>query len=67
MRKLWMLLVMLTIWGVAFAHGTYQGKSYTFHREGHVIDVNLDQNNLLTVVMDTVEIGTRTNFCTPTP
>ena len=62
----YLILILLLICGIVFAHNqSYQGKSYTFHRDGHVIDVNLDQNNLLTVVMDTVEIGTRTNFCTP--
>ena len=66
MRKLWMVIAALLVWGIVFAHNqTYQGKSYTFHREGHVIDVELDHGNTLKVNMDTVEIGTRTNFCTP--
>jgi hypothetical protein len=65
MRK-YTVLIALVICGIAFAHNqTYQGKSYTFHREGHVIDVELDHGNTLRVNMDTVEIGTRTNFCTP--
>lgn len=49
-----------------WAHNeTYQSKSYTFNRMGHVIDVQLDHGNTLEVLMDTVSVGTRTNFCTP--
>ena len=63
MRKY--VIIVLVISGIAFAHSQmYQGKSYTFHRDGHVIDIELDHSNTLKVNMDTVEIGTRTNFCT---
>ena len=62
----YLILILLLIYGLAFAHGQmYQGKSFTFHREGHVIDVEIDHGNTLRVNMDTVEIGTRSNFCTP--
>ena len=64
--KLLLIILASMVVGAAFAHNqTYQGKSYTFHRDGHVIDVELDHGNTLKVNMDTVEIGTRTNFCTP--
>jgi hypothetical protein len=64
MKKL--LVILLLIAGVLYAHDqTYQGKSYTFHRDGHVIDVELDHGNTLSVKLDNVETGTRTNFCTP--
>jgi hypothetical protein len=66
MRKYIVLIITLVLCGIVFAHNqTYQGKSYTFHRADHVIDVELDHGNTLKVSMDTVEIGTRTNFCTP--
>ena len=64
-KKVLIIILIFLFYGLAYAHGAYQGKSFTFHRQGHVIDVNLDQGNTLAVVMDTVEIGTRTNFCTP--
>ena len=62
-----LLIVIITIFtcSLLYAHVIFQSKSYTFHRFEHVIDVELDQNNTLVVIMDTVEIGTRTNFCTP--
>ena len=64
--KLFLVILISMAAGVLFAHNeTYQSKSYTFHREGHVIDVEIDHDNMLRVNMDTVEIGTRTNFCTP--
>ena len=62
----YLILILLLVWGIAVAHNqSYQGKSYTFHRENHVIDVEIDHSNTLRVNMDTVEIGTRANFCTP--
>jgi hypothetical protein len=68
MRK-YILLIALIICGIAFAHNQqYQGKAFTFHSpdQAHVIDVTLEgHNNELRVMLDTVEIGTRTNFCTP--
>ena len=65
MKKL-LLVVLLAVTALAVAHNqTYQGKSYTFHRFEHVIDVELVHGNTLKVDMDTVEIGTRANFCTP--
>ena len=62
----YLILILLVICGIVFAHSqAYQSKSYTFHREGHVIDVEIDHDNILRVNMDTVEIVPRTNFCTP--
>lgn len=61
------LLILLVVTSVGWAHQVYQPKSYTFHRFEHVIDVTLDENNTLSVDVDTVEIGTRTNFCTALP
>lgn len=65
MNKLWLLVLLLLVYGLAYAHGTYQGKAYTFHGDGHTIDVQLDQNNVLSVSLDTRTLGTRDNFCTP--
>ena len=63
------LLIVIAIFGTGmlFAHALdlYQSKSFTFHRTGHVIDVEITADNTLNVNMDTVHIGSRTNFCTP--
>ena len=68
MRK-YVFLIALIVFGIAVAHNQqYQGKAFTFHSpdQAHVIDVTLEgHNNELHVMIDTVEIGTRTNFCTP--
>jgi len=58
------LLILLVVTSIGWAHQAYQAKSYTFQRFEHVIDVNLDENNTLSVNVDAVEIGTRTDFCT---
>ena len=66
MRKI--LFVMLLFFaGVALGHtlGQYQSKSFEVHRMGHIVDVRIETDNELHVFMDNVEIGTRTNFCTP--
>ena len=65
MRKLIVLTLVLLVCGVAFAHVTYIGKSHELRRAGHLIEVRLDQNNSVTVFMDNVAIGARTNFCIP--
>jgi cytochrome b561 len=72
MRKhltLFVLIFLSVLAGWAVAHNQqYQGKAFTFHSpdQAHVIDVTLEgHNNELHVMIDTVEIGTRTNFCTP--
>jgi hypothetical protein len=63
-----LIILLVTVTVLAVAHNqTVQQKSYEFHREGHVIDVNLDHGNTLTVAMDNVEIGTRNNFCILVP
>ena len=66
MRKLLVLiLVIFTTATLAHQLGQYQSKSFEFHRQGHVVDVRIESDNDLHVFMDTVEIGSRTNFCTP--
>lgn len=63
------LIVLLLVCGVVYAHNQqYQGKAFTFYAPDrtHKIDVTLEgHNNELHVMLDNVEIGTRTNFCTP--
>jgi hypothetical protein len=65
----YLILILLVVWGIAFAHNQqYQGKAYAFRSpdRDHVISVSLDgHDNELHVLLDSVEIGTRTNFCTP--
>ena len=53
--------------GILVAHelDLYISKSFEFHREGHVIDVRIESDNVLNVLMDTIPIGSRTNFCVP--
>jgi len=67
MKKIFIVLLLVCV--AAYAHNQqYQGKAYTFHspQQDHIIDVMLEgHNNELTVTLDTVVIGTRTNFCTP--
>jgi len=65
MKTLLIFLLLAAVYSLAYAHGTYQSKSFEFHREGHIVDVRIESDNELHVFMDTVEIGTRTNFCTP--
>jgi hypothetical protein len=69
MRKYWLLIVLLAVYGLVYAHNqAYQGKAFTFYApdQSHKIDVMLEgHNNKLSVSLDNVEIGTRTNFCTP--
>jgi hypothetical protein len=60
-----LFFILLTALVLAHELDLYQSKSFEFHREGHVIDVRLESNNVLNVYMDTVHIGSRTNFCTP--
>ena len=68
MKKI-ILLVLLTVTALAVAHNqAYQGKAFTFHspQQDHVIDVMLEgHSNELSVSLDNVTIGKRTNFCTP--
>ena len=68
-KHLLLFLVIFLATGWVLAHNQqYQGKAFTFHSpdQSHVIDVTLEgHNNELHVMIDTVEIGTRTNFCTP--
>jgi hypothetical protein len=71
-KRMWkyivLILVMLMVVGLLYAHNQqYQGKSFTFYApdQTHKIDVELEgHNNELSVKLDNVEIGTRTNFCT---
>ena len=67
--KTLLVILLLAVTALAVAHNqAYQGKAFTFHSpdQHHVIDVTLEgHNNELHVMLDTVEIGTRTNFCTP--
>lgn len=69
MRKWIGIGIVVLLCGIAYAHGQqYLGKAFTFHApdQSHVIDVMLEgHNNELSVKLDNVEIGTRTNFCTP--
>ena len=65
MKKILIILLLVAVYSLAYAHGTYQSKSFEFHREGHIVDVRIEGNNELHVFMDTVAIGSRTNFCTP--
>lgn len=63
-----LLFALAFVGGVVFAHtNSYVGKAYTFHRDGHAIDVILQPNNVLAVKLDNIDTGTRTNFCTPVP
>ena len=68
MKKI-LLIALLVLAGAVWAHNqAYQGKAFTFHspQQDHVIDVMLEgHNNELTVTLDNVAIGKRTNFCTP--
>jgi hypothetical protein len=63
------VLVLAAIALTAWAHDQqYQGKAYAFQspQRDHVISVSLEgHDNELIVLLDSVEIGTRTNFCTP--
>ena len=69
MRKLWIVFLILVLTGGVYAHNqAYQGKAFTFYApdRSHKIDVMLDgHDNMLSVSFDNVEIGTRTNYCTP--
>ena len=68
MRK-YLIIVLVICIGTVWAHNQqYQGKAYAFRSPDrtHVISVSLEgHNNELHVLLDSVEIGTRTNFCTP--
>lgn len=68
MKRLLFIALLITA-GVLYAHNqAYQGKAFTFYApdQSHKIDVMLEgHNNELSVSLDNVEIGTRTNFCTP--
>jgi hypothetical protein len=63
MRKLLLAVLLVCVYGMAYAHALYQSKSFTFHRDGDIVDVMLDQNNTLHVHVNTIAVGTRTNFC----
>jgi hypothetical protein len=67
MSKLIVGILLVSVVGVIYAHALnqYQSKSFEFHRQGHIVDVQILTDNVLHVYMDTVEIGSRTNFCTP--
>ena len=68
-ERIFWIVLLLAVSSLAIAHNQrYMGKAFTFRApdQSHVVDVMLEgQINELIVSLDTVEIGTRTNFCTP--
>lgn len=68
MKRLLIVLLLAFAALAVMAHDqTVQQKFYEFHRDGHVIDVELDHGNTLSVKLDGIDTGTRTNFCQPVP
>lgn len=61
------ILAVLFVYSLAYAHGVYQAKAFTFTAGppgSHTVDVIIDQHNTLEVFIDNKSMGTRNNFCT---
>jgi uncharacterized protein YbaA (DUF1428 family) len=67
MKRYWIILLLLLITATAVAHlkQEYSNMRFEFNRDGHVVKVQLHQNNVLEVWMDDIPTGRRTNFCRP--
>ena len=63
MRKL--LLVLLIVSGVVYAHGTIlvQSKSFEFYDKAGIVSIDITEDNTLRVRLNTFELGARENFC----
>jgi hypothetical protein len=67
MKKLLVVVLLAGIYSLAYAHGVYQAKAFTFTGGppgSHKVDVIIDQHNTLEVLIDDRSLGTRNNFCT---